>query len=190
MTRGRDGREMHRQVEKQLTRILEDHSQRYPRLQVVDLYKLLHQASMGSEHAASNEEDVRAWLEKELDTMGAGRQEPLIDPISPEGEIVRVHLGPYVEAGHDPEKLLEAFLRTAREYRGSVQRLRRYWGVAEQMAFAGRLSLLPDQIDELMQRMEGQGFPAMHHSQIYRILYRPAYRVVARTFLKPVPLTW
>lgn len=177
---------MHRPVEKRLSRILEDHFQRYPRLQTADLYKLLHQASMGSEHAVSNEENVRAWLESELATMGAGRQEPLIDPISPSGEIVRVHLWPYVEAGHDPETLLEVFLRTAREYRGSTQRLRRYWGVAEQMALAGRLPFAPDQLDERMQRMGQQGFPAIHHSQIYKRLYRPAYRVVARTFLKPV----
>lgn len=178
---------MHQQVEEPLTRILEDHCRRYPRLQAVDLYKLLHQASMGSEHAISSEEDVRAWLETELATMGAGWQDPLIDPISPSGEIVRVHLGPYVQAGYDPEELLKAFLRTAREYQGSVQRLRRYWGVAEQMVAARRLPFLPVQIDELMQRMEQQGFPAIHHSQVYKRSYRPAYRVVARTFLKLVP---
>jgi hypothetical protein len=172
-------------VKETLGRILVAQYRRYPCLQILDLYKLLHQASMGSEHGVSDEDGVRAWLERELATMGVGLEEPLIDDISPSGEIVRVHLRPYVEAGHDPERLLESFLRTAREYRGSVECLQRYGEIAEQMASAGLVPLEPDQIGEFMQRMEQQGFPAVHHSQIYERLYQPAYRVVARTFLEP-----
>jgi hypothetical protein len=171
-------------VEETLSRILAAQYRRYPCLQIVDLYKLLHQASMGSEHAVSDEAGVRDWLERELATMGSGPEESLIDDISPSGEIVRVHLRPYIEAGYDPEELLEAFLCTARGYRGSTERLRRYWKVAEQMVAAGRLPFPPDEMDEFMQRMEQQSFPAVHHSQIYERSYRPAYRVVARTFVK------
>jgi hypothetical protein len=174
-------------MEERLHRILADQYGRYPRLQVVDLYKLLHQASMGSEHSVSDEAGVRAWLERELATMGAGPAEPLIDGISPSGEIVRVHLRPYVEAGYDPEKLLEAFVRTAREYQGSAEHLHRYGEVAERMAFAGLLPFQPAQIGEFMQRMEQQGFPAAHHSPIYEEWYQPAYRVVARAFLALAP---
>jgi hypothetical protein len=173
-------------VAEALGRILAAQYRRYPRLQMADLYKLLHQASLGSEHAISDEAGVRAWLDRELATMGAGPEEPLIDGISPAGEIVRVHLRPYVAAGHDPEKLLAAFLRTAREVRGSTAGLRHYGEVAERMASAGRLPFPPDQVAAFMRRMEQQGFPAAHHSPIYDELYRPAYRVVARMFLEPV----
>ncbi len=172
-------------MKEQLGCILVDHYRRYPRLQLADLYKLLHQASMGSEHAISDEAGARAWLERELATMGDGPEDPLIDAISPSGEIVRVHLRPYVAAGHNPERLLDAFLRTAREVRGSVERLRGYLEETEQMAVAGRVPLSPDQISELMGRVARQGFPALHHSETYERLYRPAYRVVARAFLKP-----
>lgn len=172
-------------MEETLGRILVAQYRRYPSLQIVDLYKLLHQASMGSEHAVSDEDGVRAWLERELATMGYGPEEPLVDDISPSGEIVRVHLRPYVEARHDPEKLLEAFLRTAREYRGCTERLQRYAEAAKQMAFAGLLPFQPDHVSDFVQRMEQQGFPAVHHSRIYERLYQPAYRVVARMFLEP-----
>jgi hypothetical protein len=142
---------------------------------------------MGSEHAVSDEQGVRARLESELTTMGAGPQEPLVDPISPSGEIVRVHLRPYLGARHDPEQLLEAFLRTAYEVRGSTERLRRDWQAAERMVLAGQLPFAPDEdMSRFMQCKERQGFPAMHHSRIYERSYRPAYRVVARTFLNLV----
>ena len=173
-------------MEETLSCILAAQYRRYPCLLIVDVYKLLHQASMGSEHAVSDEAGVRVWLERELATMGAGPEEPLIDNISPSGEIARVHLRPYLEAGHDPEKLLEAFLRTAREYRGSAERLLRYGEVVEQKAFAGLLPFQPDQVGEFMRRMKQEGFPAVHHSQTYERLYQPAYRVVAQTFLDPV----
>lgn len=171
------------EVEETFRRIIEDQCRRYPRLQLVDLYKLLYQASVGSEHAVSNEEAVRTWLERELATMGPGPSEPLVDPISPSGEIVRVHLRPYVEAGRDSEELLEAFLRTAREVQGSTDLLQQLGDVAVDMA---RMDLLPPElgsIGELLQRMERDGFPAAHHSSTFRRLYRPAYRVVACRFL-------
>jgi len=172
-------------MEETLERILADQVGRYPHWQMADLYKLLHQASLGSEHAVSDEAGVRGWLERELETMGAGPEEPLIDDISPTGEIVRVHLRPYMAAGYDPEKVLAAFLRTAREVRGSTARLQRYGEVAKGMASAGQLPFSPDQIGEFLERLAQQGFPAAHHSPIYQQLYRPAYRVVARAFLEP-----
>jgi hypothetical protein len=176
-------------LEKTLAGILEAQVRRYPLLEIQDLYKLLHQASLGSEHAVSNDDGVRAWLDGELATMGAGPEEPLLDDISPDGEIVRVHLRPYLGAGHEPERLLEAFLRTAREYQGSVERFGRYGEVAVQVASAGRLNVPAEQISQFMQQMGEQGFPAIHHSAPFRAHYRPAYRVVARVFLEPAIAT-
>jgi hypothetical protein len=170
-------------MQQQLVRILADHARRYPRMQIADLYKLLHQAAMGSEHAVSDKEGVRAWLERELATMGPGAEEPLVDPISPGGEIVRVHLRPFVAAGYDPEGLLDAFLRTAREWQGSVERLRLYWAAAEQMVTLGQLRFAQEQIVDFGQHLASQGFPAAHHSAAYQQAYRPAYRVVVRACL-------
>lgn len=168
-----------------LSSILADQVQRHPSLQLPDLYKLLHQACMGSEHAVSDEDGARAWLEKELAIMGNGAPEPLLDAISPWGEIVRVHLRPYVEEGHDPKDLLAAFVRTGREHQGSATRLAWCGEVAEQMALAGLLPFPAQHIAEFMQSMEQRGFPALHHSRLYVRLYRPAYRVVARAYLQP-----
>jgi hypothetical protein len=87
--------------------ILRSHFSRYPLMQVQDLYKLLHQAALGSEHAVRNPETARNWLTRELAEMGDGPPEPLFDPISPGGEIARVHLRPFVAGGHNPDALLD-----------------------------------------------------------------------------------
>ena len=103
-----------------IEKVLQDHISRYPALQIQDLYKLLHQAAMGSEHAVSDRGSVERWMTRELLEMGTGTAEPLIDPISDNGEIVRVHLRPYMSAGQDPVKLLDAFIRTANEHHHDV----------------------------------------------------------------------
>jgi len=157
--------------------VLQSHLSRYPAMQVQDVYKLVHQASMGSEHAVPNPESARKWLTRELAKMGQGPLEPLIDPISADGEIVRIHLRPYVATGHDPDSLLEAFIRTANEYRGEIRLLEEYWQAAVNTA---KFPLA--EMDEFFRSVKAQNYPAVHHSREYEKSYRPAYRVVARAF--------
>jgi hypothetical protein len=160
-----------------------DHAARYPKWEAADIYKLTHQAAMGSEHAVSDERAARAWLLRELREMGPGPDEPLIDPISADGSIVRVHLRPFAWMGLDAEMLLAAFLRTAREFRGSAPLLERGLADAAQLAGEGLIALDPTEVGLLAGRMRASGFPAVHHSDIYVVEYRPAYRVVARATL-------
>ena len=81
------------------------HCSRYPELQVEDLYKLTHQAALGSEHAVDDITTARQWLVRELDQLPESSVELLFEEISPDKSIVRVHLKPYFEAGGDLEDL-------------------------------------------------------------------------------------
>jgi len=163
--------------------ILADQVARHPRLEVQDLYKFIFQAALGSEHAVRDAAAARDWLERELREMGAGPAEPVVEPLSPDGRIVRVNLRPYIAAGGDPAVLLEAFIRTASAHRGTSAELRRYWGIAQQMAREGQLPFSPDELRDFIARMEALGWPAVHHSEAYEMAYRPAYRVIARELL-------
>lgn len=163
--------------------VMLDHQRRYPEWRVEDLYKLVHQAAMGSEHAVIDEERARAWLVRELREMGPGPSEPLVDPIAADGSIVRVHLRPYVGRGLDPEDLLAAFVRTAREVRGSTARIEEALAVATQLACEKAIPFGENDIACLLARIRAARFPAVHHSAQFVALYRPAYRVVASDVL-------
>jgi hypothetical protein len=158
--------------------ILRAHFMRYPSMQIQDMYKLIHQAALGSEHAITHPEGARKWMERELAEMGAGPDESVIDPISADGQIVRVHLRPFVAQGDDPEMLLDAFIRTANEYRGNMQILKSYWNIAADVQHFSS-----SEMDDYIQSMQTQNYPAVHHSSEYERLYRPAYRVVWRKFI-------
>jgi hypothetical protein len=168
-----------------MRRILTAHAARYPHWGLDDLYKLIHQAAVGSEHAVSDETHARGWLTRELASLGAGPEEPLIDPISPGNEVLRVHLRPFVRLRLEGELLLEAFIRTAREFQGSADRIVEYAETAADLAREGLLRFGGDEVTQLVARMKEAGFPAVHHSASFEAEYRPAYRVVARHELPP-----
>ncbi len=163
--------------------IIAAHYERYPLMEVTDLYKLIHQASLGSEHAIADTASARAWLENELSTMGDGPHEPIVDPLRPDSELVRIHLRSYVAAGGDPHVLLAAFVQTANRFSGSDRDLRKLWSIAEQMADEGSLPFEVAEMRRFMDEKETSGFPAVHHSAAYASAYRPAYRVVALRYL-------
>ena len=166
-----------------IERILRDHLSRYPALQIQDLYKLLHQAAMGSEHAVSHRGSVESWLTREIAEMGEGIPEPLVDPISHDGEIMRIHLRPYMAAGHDPMRLLDAFIRTANEYHGDAKIIEQYWQDAVMM---NRFPV--PEMEDFFQGLKDKGFPAVHHSDQYEKLYRPAYRVISLALCREMQL--
>jgi len=157
--------------------VIQSHLSRYPAMQIPDLYKLLHQASLGSEHAITDPTTVQNWLACELKEMGEGPVEPLIDPISADGEIVRVHLRPYVASGHAPDLLLDVFIRTANEYHGGMRLLEQYWQAAVDAAFFPAAAM-----DEFIRPLKERNYPAVRHSPVYKLHYRPSYRVVALEF--------
>ncbi len=167
-----------------LSLLLRAQFNRHPAMQAQDVYKYLHQAALGSGHALEDEQAARRYLGRELGSMGAGPQEPMLEPISPDGGMLRVHLRAWVAAGLDAEPLFRAFLRTAREWRGSVATLRRYGALAAGLLESGDSGLGAVEMRPFFVTMEGQSFPAVHHSAAYTRLYLPAYRVVRREFLE------
>jgi hypothetical protein len=163
--------------------IILSHISRYPLAKIIDLYKLAHQAALGSEHALDNIDTAREWLTREIDEMGAAIEEPMLDPISADGQILRVHLHPYLTSGADPEILLNAFILTANNFPGSTGQLSRYWTITTTLAEEGSIKFLPDNLNTYFTRMKVMNYPPVHHSPQYLESYKPHYRVVARNYM-------
>jgi hypothetical protein len=160
------------------------HMNRYPAMEIEDLYKLVFQAAMGSEHAVASVESARQWLERELSTLHGVSDEPSSEPLSPDGSLVRVNLRARIERGGRMDDLLDAFVQTANQFEGSPEKLRAYWGEVGEMVVARAIPFQKSALDAFFAEMEAQGFPAVHHSTTYREKYHPAYRVVLRELLE------
>ncbi|MCG2783849.1 MAG: hypothetical protein L6461_01965 [Anaerolineae bacterium] len=160
------------------------HFTRYPAMQLADVYKLIHQAAMGSEHAIRDEQSARSWMTRELAEMGEGPVEPLLDLLSDETGIIRVHLRPYIASGGDPVQLLGAFISTANQHKGQIGLFETYWQAAVSLAEGAQIPFSSDEMRSFIVPLAAQGFPAVHHSSEYQKLYRPAYRVVQSGLLE------
>ena len=164
--------------------IVRHHFEKYPSMEIEDLYKLVFQAAMGSEHAVPNREAAQQWLERELETLTVVPQQPFSEPLSPGGDLVRVNLRSFATRGGDMEALLDAFIKTAEQVSASEEKLREHWADVEAMAEAGEIPFGKSELQELFAQMESRGFPAIHHSSTYRKQYEPAYRVVLLEYLR------
>lgn len=169
--------------EEAFRRILALQFNRYPLMEVQDIYKLIHQASMGSEHAVQDLDVTRAFLEREVNELTDGPEEPLEDIISADGQIVRINLRPYLASNASLDNLFKAFVRTANEFEGSKKRLKRYRSYAERMKDKGSFAFSRTALQAFFDQMEFEGFPAVHHSASYATAYQPAYRVVLHELL-------
>jgi hypothetical protein len=156
--------------------VLSAHTARYPAWQLPDAYKLLHQATLGSEHAVADPAAPRAWLARELATLGEGPDEPVADTL---GRFVRLHLRPFLARGGDTDALLDAFIRTANTPTDTSD-LACALRALEAMASDGAVPWSADAVRQYVAARRAAGFPAVHHSDAFRAAYAPAYRVVGR----------
>jgi len=170
---------------------LRSHVRSHPEAQAVDLYKFLHQGVLGPGHMISDRESARGVLHREIaglqcteSPQGAG--ESLLEALDPDGQVLRVHLRPFLAAGGHPDSLAEAFIRSASAFDPVTgqERLVRLW----RELLPGLAGLLQDPggLDSLDTALRDAGYPMVRHSEAYRSAYSPAYRVVLRREL-PLP---
>ena len=155
----------------------------HPKMKQQDLYKFLHQAAIGSEHAVKDSNNAINWMRSEIAGLDMTIDNNLIDTLSENGGILRVNLRPFIKGGHNSDKLVRAFIQTANNFNGNKETLKDYLSTARKMI--KRKDLYFDLVDfnNLSKEMESKGFPAVHHSKEYEEAYKPAYRVIASEYL-------
>lgn len=166
---------------KLLVALIRRHLERYPEADFRDIYKLLHQAAFGPGHLVNNKRKALEWIKRDLDTPGSGAA-PLVESIHPTGDIVRLHLHPYVDQDGNLRRLRDAFAASAEAVSHELEKMAVWWetfcnwvdleGPPRDAGFDLREMRL------FGQTWGAQGWPADHHSPAYREAYRPAYRVL------------
>jgi hypothetical protein len=157
------------------------HLDSHPMVGAEDLYKFLHQAVYGPGHAIANPEDAKAWLERELESLGPPRPgEASCEDLGGAPPLARVNLRPFVAGRGNPDLLLHAFVASADRDRGNQHRMETVLSLAASyVQCAGRGELAPE-LQRLSAELAAQGYPPIHHSEAYVEAYHPAYRVVGK----------
>ena len=101
---------------------------RTPEARIEDVYKFLFQAAQGGEHAVLSTQEAEMWLRGEWNSLGRPRPgEPIAVSLRPDGRLIRVNLRPYKAAGGTEHQMLQAFVRSARAFRGDRSKFELAW---------------------------------------------------------------
>jgi hypothetical protein len=160
--------------------LIKEHLARRPAMEPCDLYKLLYQGVRGPEHLISSPEAFTERLVKEWHELDFADGDPLWESIRPDGSLLRLNLRPFKAAGGKLDELATACLETGRRRWGTLSELQKSWEYFITTCRDDYWPGLPlDELETFTSWLKEKGFPAVHHSESYQSLYRPAYRLVA-----------
>jgi hypothetical protein len=161
------------------------HLQQHGGCEIQDIYKLLLQSILGPEHLLRDPVAAKERLRLEWEAQTATDGEPLFEPISLDGQIVRANLRPLKARGLHWLDLWNAFLRSAQPSQADKAVFITVW--QQSLAWLEESSLFTEKnIMQFDEKMRIIGYPVMHHSASYLHHNRPAYRVIRQAFL-PMP---
>lgn len=170
--------------EERTCRLLRMHYQQYPCLQIQDVLKFLYQSSFGCEHLVSSLESAIERIGEESRSC-PHESSVLIDML--DGEYSRVHLS-YLARGLRVETLGRLFFASShKEIQGGLA-LEKKLNLAKKLVCERVLPFSPDEFEEAVREWKARSYPAVHHSDSFRLNYRPAYRVIANRYVAFLPL--
>lgn len=159
--------------------LLIEHYQTYPNLQIRDMFKYIHQSAFGCEHMVSSLNLAIEYIRKEYE-KGIKENETLIEAL--DGDYSRVHLS-YIDKGLSIETFGSLFFGSANKESGAKSKLIRKLEVFKELVSEKVLPFSQKELGKEIKEWEKSGYLSIHHSDIFRELYHPAYRVIDNKYL-------
>jgi uridine kinase len=165
----------------QLRKILFDHVTRYPQMLPEDAVKLVYQNEFGCGHYVDNEVASLARLREEVQNLRPAVTNPteLFEDIG--NGFSRLQLNALGDS-LSLETVNRFFINTSRLEPGSEERFEKKLELLVALSLKGVLPFNPEVLGSYLQSYKKAGYPPVSHSQIYRELYAPSYRVVSSLY--------
>jgi hypothetical protein len=174
---------------------------------LIDIYKCLHQGEFGVGHTIDNPDGFRYRLQLEVlrDPAAEPIREPAVESVSADGGMLRINLRALRSAiAEDVHRAMDDLVGVCMESARVTQGVSaRFFETLDmfmrlnrdgEIALAGHVFAFPSEwvetflfeVRNLMRRI--RQVPVFSHSEAYKRLNRPSYRVVARSVLEASPL--
>lgn len=164
--------------------LLTEHYRQYPMLQLRDMFKYLYQSSFGCEHMVSSLEAATDYIRSEAQT-DLKSTDTLLDRL--DGEYSRVHLA-YLKNGLSAETLGKLFFASAKKEINGMAELKNKLDTAKELVHEKVLPFSQDEFEKATEEWRDEGYPSVHHSDVFRSTYKPSYRVIANKYVPFLPL--
>ena len=162
----------------ELERILREHAKRYPLMQPQDAVKLIYQNEFGGGHLICDEEACLNYLRREYADLEKNPTAPLYEDIG--NGIIRVNLA--AVKPEDLEQLGQDFIASAAKHKGTLDSFLNKLEVLRKLANEGVFNFDTNALNAYLSEYEAAGYPAVSHSPEYRQAYKPAYRIIRKSY--------
>ncbi|HMM32787.1 MAG TPA: hypothetical protein PKB13_13545 [Clostridia bacterium] len=152
------------------------HAALHPLLCPKDAVKFAFQSEFGAEHFVENKQTSLARLEAECAALPMCVSEPLIEPLG--ARFFRLNLAPALVAGASPCTINEMFVKTANAPKGTEEGYLQKLFKLNALCKAANLPIAGGALEAFLEEYRKNGLGSLHHSEVYREAYRPAYRVL------------
>ena len=166
--------------------LLQKQYERYPKMQIQDMVKLIYQNEFAGGHLITNEMDSLQRLKQEYrDVKSKGIFfDTLFENIG--NNLCRFHLAGLKKISVNVETVNRFFVNTANSTHGNVRHFEKKLEMLRQCCRDGALPYSLETLDAYLFAYRNQGYPPVSHSNEYRIAYSPAYRIVKKEYCKNV----
>ena len=165
-----------------MLQILSEHLKRYPLMQPQDVVKLLYQSEFGPGHMVTDRDACLKWLKEEYDDLSTESGDLSVPGIQQTEDIgsgfARINLAALDTDALSLEELADWFIRSANCASGDTGRFSEKLEQLKNSYWDLPFAFTYEELTDFLEKYKAAGCPAVHHSELYRLLYRPAYRVV------------
>lgn len=148
-------------------------------IEIKDLFKFLYQSCFGCEHLVSNYDDA---LKRMINEAELCELDDLPDVEYLDGEYCRIHLKA-VNEGNSLERLCRMFIESSGTHPEGEKRLEEQLEILQRYSETGEIRFDEDVLKREIIEWKKLGFPAVHHSDIFREAHHPAYRVILKKYI-------
>jgi hypothetical protein len=172
-----------------LLKLLQQHMIWYPLMELRDIYKLIYQGVLGAEHLLSSPEEFIHHLRSELQYLQPDQNQAILEPVRSDQMLFRLNLCAYKSRQVSIDPLFHPLIETAHLNTGSKTDLLEVWSAFGKLYEQGHIGeFKTSAIFGFSKWLEEMGFPAVHHSEIYRREYQPAYRLISSKYIPELGL--
>ena len=164
--------------------VLLEQYQKYPEMQLQDFMKFLFQSAFGCEHLVSDMDTAANRIQKEAEGYEESQGE-LTEAL--DGAFCRVSLG-WLQKGLRAETLAALFVLSAETVPDGTEKLEEKLGVFLSMCEEGLFPFSKEEVLLHTQSWKAAGYPPCHHSERFRTLYKPSYRLLKKELVPFLPL--
>lgn len=158
----------------------------YPEMEVQDALKFIFQSEFGCGHLISDEEKSWLMLQEEWEHVDSEKQGELFERLG--GGYARFNIGAAKRLGISLRLFQRIFFKSAESESGTVEGFYNKVSELKKLCEDEKVLFSVSEVEEFLEEWEEKGRPLFRHSEKYRKLYKPSYRVVSEEFIRILPV--